>query len=268
MPPTSPSAMWRQWSPTSWPPPAPRSTRGPSVAALAGLSRRRAGDRSQDEAQWPTAVLPALGRRASTTSGVKLLSCRSGTAPGRVPARAGRGVSHFGTGARRRGPGGSESANATVFVHPDFPQQEPAAILLDHATVGVQNDAVVEVGSELVPEDLAEPDIFPTSFLAVLPNPAPDRRQSGRLGKVLEAIGQAKHLQLAFRNCSEERVHPGVWSRNRSRLVPRPRESGTPGEARPSRRRSIHSRSEPGALLGCRSAARCNPRFRLRPEVP
>ena len=40
------------------------------MAALAGLLRRRAGDRSQDEAQWPTAVLPALGRWASTTSGV------------------------------------------------------------------------------------------------------------------------------------------------------------------------------------------------------
>ena len=128
-----------------------------------GLSRRRVGDRSQDEAQWPTAVLPALGRRASTTSGVKLLSCRSGTAPGRVPARAGRGVSQFGTGPRRRGPGGSESANATVFVHPDFPQQEPAAVLFDHLAVGVQNDAVVEVGSLTVPEDSAEPDMFPQS---------------------------------------------------------------------------------------------------------
>ena len=178
------------------------------MAALAGLLRRRAGDRSQDEAQWPTAVLPALGRRASTTSGVKLLSCRSGTAPGRVPARAGRGVSQFGTGARRRGPGGSESANATVFVHPDFPQQEPAAVLFDHAAVGVQNYAVVEVGSVTVPEDLAEPDIFPTSFLVALTNPAPDRLQSGRIGKVLEPLGQAKHLQLAFSYCGEERERP------------------------------------------------------------
>jgi hypothetical protein len=42
---------------------------------------------------------------------------------------------------------------------------------------------------------IAEPDIFPTSFLVALTNPAPDRRQSGRL----EALRQAKHLQLAFR---------------------------------------------------------------------
>ncbi len=67
---------------------------------------------------------------------------------------------------------------------------------------------MVEVGSVTVPEDFAEPDTFPCRFLVVFPNPALDRLQSGRLGKVLEAIGQAKHLQLAFRYCCEERVRP------------------------------------------------------------
>ena len=32
------------------------------------------------------------------------------------------------------------------------------------------------------------------------------RLQSGRIGKVLEPLGQAKHLQLAFSYCGEERV--------------------------------------------------------------
>ena len=76
---------------------------------------------------------------------------------------------------------------------PDLGQQKPAAILLDHAALGV--GAVVEVGGELVAEDLAKPNVPITRFLVALTNPAPDRRQSGRL----EALRQAKHLQLAFR---------------------------------------------------------------------
>ena len=50
----------------------------------------------------------------------------------------------------------------------------------------------------------AGPDI--TSLLIALTNPAPHRLQFGRIGKVLEAPGQAEHLQLTFRYCCEERV--------------------------------------------------------------
>jgi hypothetical protein len=50
------------------------------------------------------------------------------------------------------------------------------------------------------------------------------------------------------------------------RPVLRPGKSRPSGEARPSRRRSKHGRSEPGAFLGCLATARRNPRFRLRAE--
>jgi hypothetical protein len=59
-----------------------------------------------------------------------------------------------------------------------------------------------------VSEDFAKPDIFPTSFLIVLANPVPDRFQSGRIGQILEHLGQAKHLDLPLGNCCEERVRP------------------------------------------------------------
>jgi hypothetical protein len=109
-----------------------------------------------------------------------------------------------------------------VKLHSHFRQQKPAAILPDHPAVDVQNDTVVEVGSVTVPEDLAEPDILPTSFLVVLANPVLDRFQSGRLGQILERLGQAKHLQLAFRYCCEERVRPVNRVDPNERLEPPP----------------------------------------------
>jgi hypothetical protein len=109
-----------------------------------------------------------------------------------------------------------------VKLHPDFPQQEPAAILLDHATVGVQNDAVVEVGSELAPEDLAEPDIFPTSFLIVLPNPPPDRFQSGWLWQIFAPSGKRSTVSGRFRRCGEERVRSVVGHDPNERPEPAP----------------------------------------------
>ena len=63
---------------------------------------------------------------------------------------------------------------ASVKLHPDFLQQKPAAVFLDHTAVNVQHDAVVEVGSVTVSKDFAKPDIFPTSFLVVLANPVLD----------------------------------------------------------------------------------------------
>jgi hypothetical protein len=48
---------------------------------------------------------------------------------------------------------------------------------------------VVEVGSVTVPEDFAEPDVFPGRLLVVLANPAPDRFQLGRLGQAFERQG-------------------------------------------------------------------------------
>jgi hypothetical protein len=68
---------------------------------------------------------------------------------------------------------------------------------------------------------MAEPDILPGRFLVVLANPMQDRLQFGRLGKVLEAIGQAKHLQLAFRYCCEERVRPVFGHDPNERSEPR-----------------------------------------------
>ncbi len=67
-----------------------------------------------------------------------------------------------------------------------------------------------------------------------------------------------------FENAPHKCLGDEGW--HRTRPVLRPRKSRPPGEARPSRRRSKHSRSEPCAFLGCRSAARRNPRFRLRAE--
>jgi len=108
-----------------------------------------------------------------------------------------------------------------VKLHPDFLQQKPAAVL-DHTAVNVQHDAVVEVGSVTVSEDFAKPDIFPTSFLVVLANPVLDRFQSGRLGQILERLGQAKHLQLALCHCCEERMCPVNGVDPNERLEPPP----------------------------------------------
>jgi hypothetical protein len=108
-----------------------------------------------------------------------------------------------------------------VKFHPDFRQQKPAAVL-DHVAVNVQYDAVVEVGSVTVSEYFAKPDIFPTSFLVVLANPVLDRFQSGRLGQILERLGQAKHLDLPLGNCCEERVRPVNRVDPNERLEPPP----------------------------------------------
>jgi hypothetical protein len=83
------------------------------------------------------------------------------------PLHAGRNGSEL-AGHVQRGFVACLVGKSLVKLHPDFRQQKPAAVLLDHTAVNVQHDAVVEVGSITVSEDFAKPDIFPTSFLVVL----------------------------------------------------------------------------------------------------